>query len=1118
MASTITINSSNGFCNITNFNFSLDSVTLSSYNTFLWNFGDGSTSRNPNPSYTYSTPGSYTVTLNAYDNKGNHISVNSNLNVNYFLNESIIFDTVPPPSFAGHLNRYPFKINITSSSNEPHYINLGAQYSKSYQYQEPENNWSFLRPQWRFLDLSGNQIDQIKTNDTAIYTDANGNLSSSGFFAGVTGTAEFYFIDDLYNNDLYASNQPYSTIIATLQTSALRSNNDSFNYDNNTPSYANSLAQVILPHIFLWREPDYLNITENGINQIPSIKFTNQNVPILLNFAVSSIYDRDYIKDGNGVTIANANEFIHYAPYNSSFNINVSASLINYQPYPLSSQFDPSNIEFVYNDEYGFDTSGYYKGSLYCYTSTFASHITGASHFPLPDLTSVFVNPILWVSNPEAGMFSTIQYTQGAPYINSFNMPIVDPSKFNPTDTMPVSGFHGINAIASVPNPSYHAWLADSELNVLYRVNSIGQILCSIDLNAIINTNAISFSGVDLNFTVPNQCSPTCISLDSQQNLWVTLYDTPYAFKFDKFGNPIMTQGVDGNPIITHTILKGADPVSNWWNDSTSIYGGGETAINPSFIETDLDDNIWITYSNPFSSILAKYDTVGNYLTSINYPLCTCPQQLLCNNENNIWVVNCETVSNLKGYIEKRDTYGNLLSSFGPFSNINHLTIDMNQNIWFTYSYHYVATINNNTGQIDNVNVIDYSNPSYSDIAPNWFDPNNNTGETILEGITCDTLGRIFVLNSMENKIFVIDSNSLDIYENFLINPKGFVFSLSGINAPTEVSYDRWSKSLQATGDWSGMRWANKYNTLQYTNTAKYIDYNGVLSKKIYGNSASDNNYISFYSNNYYDLFKINENFDFAGQMKNISFQQVLNQSTFLYDNFLGSIFGKAPFDHDGLGIKSYEKTANYVSNISDIDTCNVNNLYDLSNSIDLNSDDFRLDYPVSIQRLMDLLSINQSRLFGSTLQDNDNFNDASQYSNFNRGEKLNTLTYTVTAGVPIVLKSKTLNSYRLIPTGAVNNSNFYSLNDLATSISLSTDWHVYYEFFQFTPMMNNIDVENIIDWNTTNLNKQELLTYLKSPTAINEVIPNSILGWTTNEGIMEFLFTYELYKGFGLI
>ena len=1109
MAATITITPTDGFCNITDFNFSLDSATLSSYNTFLWNFGDGSTSRNPTPNYTYTTLGSHTVTLNAYDSIGNYTSTSSQINVKFFLNESIIFDTVPPPSFAGHLNRYPFKINITSSSNEPHYIDLGAQYSKSYQYQKPENNWSFLRPQWRFLNLSGNQIDQIQTVDTAIYTDKNGNLSPTGFFAGVTGTAEFYFIDDLYNNDLYSSNQPYSTIIATLQTSALRSGNDSFNYDSNTPSYANSLAQVILPHVFLWREPDYLNITENGINQIPSIKFINQSIPVLFNFAVSSLNDKDYIIDGNGMKIANANEFIHYAPYTSSLVIKISASLVNYENYSLSSEFVPSNIEFVYNDEYGFDTSGYYKGSLYCYTSTFASYITGASHFPLPDLTSIFVNPILWVSNPEAGMFSTIQYTQGAPYINSFNMPVVDPSKFNPTDSMPVSGFHGINAIAAVPNPSYHAWLADSELNTIYRINSIGQILCSIDLNAIINANVISFSAIDFNFTIPNQCSPTCITLDSEQNLWVTLYDTPYAFKFDKFGNKL----------INYTKMDGTDPISNWWKNSTSIYGGDETSINPTFIETDLDDNVWITYSNPFSSILAKYDSTGNLLTSLNYPLCTCPQQLLCNNENNIWIVNTETVSNLLGFIEKRDTNGTLLSAFGPFNNINHLTIDMNQNVWFTYSYHYVATINNITGQVDNVNVIDFSNPSYSDLAPNWFNPNNNTGETILEGITCDSLGRIFVLNSMENKIFVIDSNSLEIYEDFLINPKGFVFSLSAINAPTQVSYDRWSKSLQATGDWSGMRWANKYQTLQYTNTEKYVNYNGSMCKKIFGNSTNNNNnYISFYSNNYYDLFKINENFDFADQMKSISFQQVLNQSNFLYDNFLGSIFGKTLYDHDGLGVKAYEKTANYVSNISDIDTCNINNLYDLSDSVDLNTDDFRLDYPVSIQRLMDLLSINQSRLFGSTLQDNDNFNNASQYSNFNRGDSLNTLTYTVTAGIPVVLKSKTLNSYRLIPTGYINNNSFYTLNILASSLALDKDWSVYYEFYQFTPMVNNIDVENIIDWNDTNLNKQELLTYLTSPTAINQTVPNSILGWTDDNGIMEFLFTYELYKGFGLI
>jgi len=46
--------------------------------TYLWEFGDGSTSVLENPTYTYTNPGTYTVTLNAFGSSGSDSSVFSN--------------------------------------------------------------------------------------------------------------------------------------------------------------------------------------------------------------------------------------------------------------------------------------------------------------------------------------------------------------------------------------------------------------------------------------------------------------------------------------------------------------------------------------------------------------------------------------------------------------------------------------------------------------------------------------------------------------------------------------------------------------------------------------------------------------------------------------------------------------------------------------------------------------------------------------------------------------------------------------------------------------------------------------------------------------------------------
>jgi hypothetical protein len=246
----------------------------------------------------------------------------------------------------------------------------------------------------------------------------------------------------------------------------------------------------------------------------------------------------------------------------------------------------------------------------------------------------------------------------------------------------------------------------------------------------------------------------------------------------------------------------------------------------------------------------------------------------------------------------------------------------------------------------------------------------------------------IYVINSIENKIIVYDGNNINNKKgSFNINPKGFTFSISASNQPTEVSYHAWNKSAQASGDWSGFKWYNKYSTLYYNNTSNYTKSGNSYYKSLSGNSNINYKtgilkYFSIYDGNYYDLFKVNENFDLSSQMKSVSFQPTLREnSPMLYDNFLSSIFNLGGFSkHDALGIQSYEKIANFVSNQSDIDTCNINSLYDLAKSVNLDSDDFRLNYPIDIGKSMDLLSINESRIFGEKLNDSFNLIRASRF------------------------------------------------------------------------------------------------------------------------------------------
>ena len=1083
--SEISINPPKGYSGVTSFTFLNPDVQNSNVTGVYWSFGDGGTSTDLVPSHTYYIPGKYTVTLDIF-HSGGTVTHTQQVGINVYMNESIYFDFVPPPTFAGHLNRYPFKVNITSSSAGPHYIDLGAQFSRSYKSQNPQNKWSFLRPEWRFLDLSGNRIESIQTIDTPIYINGYGAIQESSLFAGVTGTAEFYFVDDIYNFDLAATRVPYTTLIATLQTSAIQS----FEEGNSVPSHSNSKAVASCPHIFLWRTPENVKITENGLRDFSNPRWNGitNNIVVATDFG-SKQYPDDWI-EGNGVTIASPSDFfIHNYPFNTdTISFEVSSSLFDI------------NGNFVWQDATGYKTPGYYKGS---FTTPLSDAngvvISGGTTIPLPNMTQNYFDPILWISNPAAGMMATTQYISRGDFpavINSdmgkaqtfgFNVPIINQADFT-NNAMSLTGFHGINSIAALPAPNFHAWAADSETNFLYRFSTTGQILCAVDINKVVSQN-------NLGFLVPNQVSPASIALDSNRNIWMSLHDSVSTLKFDSIGNFLFAT----TPFLSSQYFYPPNIIPEWFGedsyyDSTHyppISGGDNNYVEPCGIDTDVNDNVWVTYSSFASGYMVKYNPNGQILNTLSFPLCSCPQEVVIDKDSNVWVVLADTIWGGPSYIKKYDTNGSLLDTIGPYRGINHLTLDAYQNIWFTYGYNWVGFIS----LYNSVQTLQIGGSDITSGMPDWFNPNNNTDETALEGIATDLRGFVYVINSVENQIYILNYTSYwaQVVDRYYINPQGFVYVMDDQGAPTRLYYNIWSKSAQAQGDWSGFRWINKYNSrLPYYNTT---------SVSITGNTRA----LDFYNSNPRDIFKINENHDLSKQMQAVAFQPSLVNSPTLFDNFLGPIFGQYPFDGEDIGVKAYEKIANFVPNTADADYCDIDQLYNLSEMVDMDFDDFKLSYPSVIKRILNFASINQSKLWGSELLNQNNFKTPSSNGTLNRGKLISSTFYAVSAGTPVVLKNKSINKYELIPTGPINNSNFYTINDLAHFLGLPDyNWPEFYEFYEFNPSVDGTQIGGLIDWS----NPQTTLSKNLS----------SGVEWMGNEGTLETLFNYNLYKGLGLL
>ena len=227
---------------------------------------------------------------------------------------------------------------------------------------------------------------------------------------------------------------------------------------------------------------------------------------------------------------------------------------------------------------------------------------------------------------------------------------------------------------------------------------------------------------------------------------------------------------------------------------------------------------------------------------------------------------------------------------------------------------------------------------------------------------------------------------------------------------------------------------------------------------------------------------KINEDFDMTETIKSLRFQETLLDKKVLFDDFIRSIFGDIESTPETMGKKIHEKTASFFQNHYDIDRCEVTALISLMDMMGLDANTYessRLKYPETIKRMINLLSIKNSKLFGSENKFSENFNPRGRSSKDefgkNLGDQIDTKTYTLTAGIPVVFYEKFSKEYSILntyqPLSAVG-SEFYQLSGysdewgwglvLPTTFTID-DIEKFYEFYEYVPGFSGEIVGNTI-------------------------------------------------------
>lgn len=337
--------------------------------------------------------------------------------------------------------------------------------------------------------------------------------------------------------------------------------------------------------------------------------------------------------------------------------------------------------------------------------------------------------------------------------------------------------------------------------------------------------------------------------------------------------------------------------------------------------------------------------------------------------------------------------------------------------------------------------------------------------------------------------------------------------------------------ALWARGDWTGQRWS-------YLNN---IERTGTLT----GMSSPFS--VDSYDN--YRLRKFNESWNPTNHMKLYVTQPDFKSNENLFNDYIETMVGGVENGKYSIARRIYEKIANSVQNLHDVDECGIDGLYSLALELDVPIDDYLFGYPEEVAKFMDLASVTHSNIWGCRCQCDVNYFKKAYpdhvkfcpYCNHIHGSNLGDFidygTYDLTVNkVPYLAENKfnrgtytkitpsnsslsaATDIYNSILTGGYYDTDpilSESISALSydsasatsaarimaihTSMFMPEQWMTYC-LYSFTPNPCNTQNIGVVKWD------DEYTTYLESASGLDE--------WYSTSGTIEKTFNYLLHNG----
>lgn len=951
-----------------------------------------------------------------------------------------------------------FHLSVTANTinYEDTKVILYAFNSKSIPYHpNTTNNYSFLKPQWRFTTEDGELISEYAS------VDFHTELLSGGEVVGAVGDLKFYYIDDL-PSDLGIP----VMLMATLDTETFF-DKDLLDDDLQVLGGYNSEMTVIMPFYVMPLLPRFLHFSENGSKGINDLQWTGLDINAYA--TLRGIPERSRTPDLEFPTRENCPVLFSQPLYDTSVTCWI---------HPLSSTdtsetFYFKKFEMEGSNVYGGWAETHFTPNEKCDSAEIIGY-SEISYDPTVISASRIQTTSLWVSNVTSNQLCKIQsliidpttpimrdllasktdlmHFNNSGSTHSVNVYTPSAYEFSPVSAneMELSAYSGVYSFA-VDTLNQCVWYADYELDTITKSSLDGTPIKTYDLqkNWILSGGDSPYLSEDN--TEYTWFGPNSICVDSQGTLYASLYNSVSCLK------------IDGDDMVFFT--PSASELSGGAIPPLSGIASEQDLLRPVKVFTDEENGLFVIYGNNLRSRISHYSY--SELSGDGGPL-ACTWQGIASGMVPVDAVYIKSptptvVVSFRGIPAGVWAIPHNSGGFGGWrlltycDNPGHMTLDDSGAVWFGYS-------NINIAKVADITI----SGQYITDLHEYTIPTSMSGEDIIGGIAFDGSKRINVIDSYANKIYRWAYNTAEVTDSGIeiiqIEKNNFRPVLSGDNIEfVELQ----QPSLMAFGDWTG-----EVNRYLYSSESGSTPTTADTTLIVSGSSTPFR--VKTFTPKY-GLRKFNGSWDMKSQIKSYIFPEYQKQFVSLWDDLIGTIVGDGTDGFKAMGSQIYEKIANFVLNHSSLDYSNLEEIYSNFESIGTDYESYTLNYPAELKHWMDILSISLDKLRGSEYKCNRNF-IAPRYQNVeaceicgnvhptNLGEKLSN-DYKMVVGTPIVIEDTYKSTRRYDIFYPHVGGPLSKLEEYGFRAPFSNEYNVYSFVDTPTGSFVNKQGEGIINW-----------------------------------------------------